>query len=127
MKFRDLKVGDLVFVVHQHRRFQDRKQKTETLPIIKMGRKYGYIEKYGREAPFCLETGHSSHQESNVRSNGYGFDVYLTEAEYHQEQHDLKERSRLQPRLVNSWGRLHDFRPEVIAKIHAILDAEGLD
>lgn len=121
MSLKHLKPGDQVFVVHQRSRYQ-KETHTETLPVVRMGRKYGYVEKYGRESPFCLQTGYSVHNESNVRVNGYGFDVYLSEADWQEEKRRDREKQRLKDRLVNNYGRLNSSIDWVL--VDKLLDEE---
>lgn len=93
---------------------------------MRVGRKYAYIEYCGSESPFCRETGESIHKESNVRMNGYGFDIYLCEQDWKDKQLAFNEKQRLQKRLLDSWRRLIDLPPGVVNKIHAVLDEAGL-
>ncbi len=123
----DLKAGDRVFVVWQRRRGQaEERAGIET--VVRVGRKYAYIKEYSQEAAFCRKTGCSVHdRDSNARANGYGFDVYLREEDYRKEQFDAKEKQRLEKRIVGSFGRLVNLRPEIVDKFNDILDGEGLD
>ena len=127
MSFKDLKVGDQIFVVWQRRRGQ-KEERSRVETVVRVGRKYAYIEQYSREAAFCRNTGRSVHdRDSNARANGYGFDVYLREEDYRKEQFNATEKRRLEKRIVGSYGRLVDLRPEIVDKFNDILDAEGLD
>lgn len=121
---RDLKVGDTVFVVQQASRGKTlRRCSTEV--ITKVGRKYGYFGGGNTwEQAFQLSTGASYHgiEGHCTRMNGYGFDVYLCEADYLKEQHDEAKADRLRVRLVDRLGRLVKLTPEVVTKIHAVLD-----
>ena len=85
MKFSGVKAGDSVFVVFQ----QSRYQKTNKLDpecgeftLSRVGKKYAYFKRYSDEVAFHLSSGTSHHGDSNARSNGYGFDVFKSEAEY---------------------------------------------
>lgn len=122
-----LKVGDTVFVVHQRQRH--RELQTEEGVIDRVGTKYAYLKRGQHwSMPFCKKTGISVHdRDSNARSNGYGFDVYRKKEDWLLVNKTAKELARLKPRLVDSWGRPHPFSLDVVMKIHAILDAEGLD
>lgn len=120
---KNIKVGDTVFVVYQKSRHSQPKEPTLE-KVVRVGKKYGYIERHGREAPFYLDSGISYHKESNERVNGYGFDVYASEEDYRKEKHEADEFNRLQSRLISdSWRRLVDLPPDAVQKIHAILDA----
>lgn len=125
-----LKVGDPVFVVWQRRR-GDTEERSGFETVVRVGRKYAYIKRYryGDVEPFCRKTGCSVHnRDCNARANGYGFDVYLNEEAYRKEQFDIAERIRLQRRLVHQhWHRLVDLSPEVVNRIHVVLDSAGLD
>lgn len=125
--FRNLKVGDTVFVVHQRRRGQT-EERSEHMQVIRIGRKYAYVEKHNREEVFCLDTGNSVHKDDTTRANGYGFDVYLCEDDYRTMQRDSTEFSRLQNRLlhpVHSY-RIIDLSPMIVTAIHEILDKFGI-
>lgn len=118
---RNLKVGDTVFVVQQERRGQEPVTSREV--IARVGRKYAYFARYCGEVPFCRETGKSHHPgECNARANGLGFDVYQREEDYRREQHETSEHKRLADRITDRWHQLVKFAPEVVAKIHAVLD-----
>lgn len=121
--FRDLKPGDKVFVVEQlSRRSSGQKKTTET--IVKIGRKFAYLESGYRERKFCLDTGHSVHGDNDhVRYNGFGFDVYLSESEYDVKQRQSDEKARLFERMVNRWGWFIELPPNVVREIHTLLDS----
>jgi len=130
--FKSKLVGDKVFVVHQNDRYRSSKgltPKTETLSICKIGRKYLYLEGWQNQK-FFKDNGVSAHHEdSNARSNGVGFDVYHSEDDYKQEQHEKLELSRLERRMISSrWNRsLTRLSPDTVNEIHKILDTEGVD
>lgn len=121
MKFRDLKVGDTVFVVYQKRR-GDKECKTETLPVVKVGRKYGYIDRYCRQESFCLNSGKSVYSY-------FRFDVYHSEAEFRQHEHTRTEFRRLAERIVLPYSSRHivDLPHDAVVAIHKILDDAGID
>ena len=123
-----LEPGDSVFVVYQKQRHKS-ELRTETAVVTKVGRKYASIGEGWNEKKFDLETGASVHKpDSNARTNGFGFDVYMTEADYQAKVHVDSEFARLQERmLMRPMARLNKLSPEVVQKIHAILDSEGLD
>ena len=122
-----LKVGDTVFVVHQRRR-GDTEDRTEEMIVHSVGIKYAYVRRYDISLPFCKKTGVSVHNPNhNARRNGCGFDVYRKAEDWILMKTTEDELARLKPRLVDSWGRPHPFSLDVVMKIHAILDAEGLD
>jgi hypothetical protein len=120
-----LKVGDVVFVVYQRTRYDTRNAtppRQESQEVVRVGRKFGYVKRYGREEPFELDTGRSSHKESNVRTNGQGFDVYETQQEYERIEHERSEYQRLEVRIrKNSWS-IVELPPDAVEKIHAVLD-----
>ena len=118
-KLFDCKAGDNVFVVPQERRYSAETPFVTT--IIRVGRKYAYILRYGRESPFCRNTGESAHSELNVRFNRLGFDVYVNEEEFTYKQAAIAEHKRLSERLLNI-GRLRQLDPITVKKIHRALD-----
>ncbi len=78
---RKLKVGQKVFVVNQPPRYGTNERVKSFETVTRMGSRYGYFQRYGREVPFCLKTGQSHHpKDCNARANGMGFDVYISEA-----------------------------------------------
>lgn len=119
--FRDLKVGDEVFVVHQKRR-ECSEQRMEWLPVTRVGTKFAYVRRWHEDEPFSRKDGASHHSESNVRQNGLGFDVYIREEDYRQVVSEWAERCRLRNRLVVSWGDLVDLSPELVAKLNRVVD-----
>lgn len=119
---RDLKVGDTVFVVHQKKR-TEKEHRTEERTVIKVGRQYAYLAGGYYDMQFSRETGQSVHlKDCNARNNGYGFDVYLSRGDWEKLVADTDAKQRLQKRLVKSYGTLVDLPPEVVGRIHAILD-----
>lgn len=124
-KLSDIKAGDIVFVVNQQPRHSEKPPETAHATVTRVGRKYGYFDRGYRQQKFDLETGYSVSSDCNARANGYGFDVYLSEGEYIDKQHEASERRRLQDRLIDRHGRLVDeLSREAIAAIHEILDRE---
>lgn len=121
MSFEGIKAGDNVFVVHQKQRHSKAERKMEFVPVSKVGRKYGYVKLYSRDAPFCLTTGYSVHGEHNVRSNGYGFDVFRTEADYHAREKHLQSIEEIRQRL--DWQGTAKLCPHQAAAILEILAA----
>jgi hypothetical protein len=127
---RDLRPGDEVFVVWGRRYEPDNKIR-ET--ISRVGREYGYIQKWRQDYRFSLDTGRSVDQKnSNARVNGRGFEVYLTEEAYRKKEYAEAEVKRLAGRLgfghtfgysdaQRVFGRLH---PDTISAIHAQLDLD---
>lgn len=124
MSLRDLKVGDEVFVVNQKRRHGDVRSTTNA-KIVRVGRKYAYIKPYGHaELPFCRESGCSVHtDDSNARVNGFGFDVYRSQADYEAEELAAAEFLRLQARICSPFNGLRKLPPGIVFDIHAVLDA----
>lgn len=119
---RDLKAGDIVFVVRQQRR-RESTVYTSDEKVSRVGRKYGYIQRGYLEEKFDLETGISVHvADCNARANGFGFDVYITEDEYLVKKINDDQKSRLTTRLVTSFGGLVDLPPDVVNEIHGLLD-----
>ena len=122
---RDLKVGDTVFVVHQLLRTK-KEHRTEEKTVIKVGRQYAYLAGGYYDMQFSRETGASVHpKDCNARANGYGFDVYLSRCDWEKLVADTEAKQRLQKRLVRCYGTLVDLSPEVVGRIHAILDDAG--
>jgi len=115
-----------VFVVYQRQRCQ-KEHRTETNNVFRVGRKYAYIERHGRESAFDKTTGVSVHSDNNARANGYGFDVYACEQDWLRKQHEETEEARLTERLERNrgWG-LIKLPPLVVAAIHAVLDEYGI-
>jgi hypothetical protein len=125
-KFENIKVGDLVFVVHQQKRFET-ERRSEIKTVLRVGRKFAFITMYGKEHPFCLATGRSVHKpDSNARVNGFGFDVYLDREEYELEDFNYSEKKRLEGRICRRFGSIIDLSPEAVRKIHDVLDADGV-
>lgn len=127
---RDVTVGDYVFVVYQRTEGQIRRNDPKLCypaKIVKKGRKYYYIEGtayyWEPELPFDPDTGESHHKTWKTRSNGYGFDVYLSPAHYHQSETEIEEFKRLKSRIHrNSYGELIDIDHDLVMAIHSILD-----
>ncbi len=119
--FRDLKVGDEVFVVDQMPRNQDG-GRSRTQTVTKVGTKFAYVKRSWGEEPFCRKTGESHHKEWNTRANGYGFDVYLCEDDYRRKVFESSDRAKLKKRLLVSYGEIVDLPPEVVAKLNSVLD-----
>lgn len=130
-KFKNLKPGDKVFVVYQRSTWQTRNDvpvKTEWAEVIKTGRTYGAIERYGRPAQFLLSNGQSWHGAHNgtARCNGQGFDVYASEQEYLDKEEDRRSRIRLAERLgiqavtERSWINIAPI--DLVLKFHAAID-----
>ena len=124
---KDIKVGDSVFVVYQRRRHSTADPRTGIKTVVRVGRKYAYIERYHQEVPFSLQNGYSVHKDCNARNNRYGFDVYASEEEYRLKQHDAAEKDRLMKRIVGPWGKLIELPPDAVNELNAILDGHGID
>lgn len=119
-----LKVGDSIFVVQQKKR-GDTEHQTSHEIVSKVGVKYAFFvdAKWGTEYKFCKHTGQSAHsRDSNARSNGYGFDVYLSGDEWLAETHAHDEHRRLSDRICDRWGRLKPLPHEAVVAIHKIID-----
>jgi hypothetical protein len=123
---KDLQVGDKVFVVRQKgRRAVGEQTSFET--ITKIGRKYGYI----KSGSFSLDNGQSVHNESYVRINGYGFDVFSTEAEYRQQEIEQEKRRNLGERLSSLLdngmsARLKNIPLDVVDALLKVMDDFGI-
>lgn len=128
---RDLQPGDEVFVVWG-RRYGPYNKTRET--ISRVGREYGYIQRWRQDYRFSLDTGRSVDQkDSNAQANGRGFEVYLTEEAYQKKEYEVAEVKRLVDRLgfhrthggafgaQRVFGRLH---PDTISALHDQLDWE---
>tara|TARA_R110002096_G_scaffold66682_4_gene162259 strand:- start:6823 stop:7221 length:399 start_codon:yes stop_codon:yes gene_type:complete len=123
--FRDLKVGDTIFVVQQQDRWRTENNKpveTSFEIITKVGRKYAYFERGRLEYCFCLDSGVSIHKDNNTRSNGYGFDVFHNLSEYNDKLHQEERFSLLSGRLMKRNGTIIDLDPVAVEAIHEILD-----
>jgi hypothetical protein len=118
MKFKDLKVGDTVFVASQDSRWSSRRF-YGTYTVTKVGRKYGT---FGIDNKFDLATGMSVHGECSVRANGYGFDVFVDSDDYETSQHDIKMRARLRELIRHVDVR--DLKLSSVEKIVAVLESE---
>ena len=116
---RGMKAGDTVFVVPQ-RRYQEPYETT----IVRVGRKYGYINErgYGSTSRYDIDTGESVHGDCNARINGRGFDVYRTRQEFERVNRERAEFERLGERVVGSRARLIALPPDAVERMHAILD-----
>jgi hypothetical protein len=114
-----LKTGEKVFVVPQVTRY--RTGEPFYTEVTRVGKKYGYILRYGCERPFDLLTGASHHKENNDRINGFGFDVYKSEDEYNKEQKVASDYADLKSRLRGNYD-FPKLPPEVVDKITAILN-----
>jgi len=126
--FKNLKVGDKVWVQHQEGRYSATKE-GEYITVEKLGRKYGYLAKGFGDKAFCLKTGQSHHPSfGNVRANGWGFDVYPTQEDYLNAMHAKDEFIRLQKRLTKgNWRVIVDLPPQAVNEIHAVLDKYGIE
>jgi len=117
-----LKPGDKVFVVWQGRWQKD--LRTEHATVVKVGRKYGYLD---RDKAFDLVSGESHHGTNDIssRMNGFGFDVYATEAEYRQKTKRVERFRELAERLGFHVTSLRALDPEAVEAIHEILDGDA--
>lgn len=124
--FEGLCVGDAVFLVPQQR---GPRSLAGLRPVVKMGRKYGYIQGYSEPLPFRLDNGESPSYDHNTRANGFGFDVYPSEAVYLEKKEALTQKERLKKRISAAFGGvdIERIRHHAVMNIHAILDAEGID
>lgn len=123
--FDGLCVGDTVFIVPQKRGPQSI---AGLQKVIKIGRKYGYVQGYHDSVPFRLDNGESHSDDYRTRSNGYGFDVYFSEADYLAKKEAREQFARLCNRLyANTWKDIIGMSPQAVMSMHAILDAEGID
>lgn len=92
-----------------------------TTIVTKVGKKYGYFNddtKYPVEQRFNLSDGQSSSSYSY-------FKVFPSKEDYEKRLQEQNERIRLKHRLINEGpilSDLIDLPPEVINKIHAVLD-----
>ncbi len=125
MNCKHLKAGDQVYLIEQANR--SRSSTACYTEVVKIGKKYGYILRHGRQAPFDLITGQSVHNDSNARWNGQGFDVWPSKESYDEHIAKLEERQRLSTRIASlSHGqyrpRLDHASPELVADLHAALD-----
>ena len=128
MSFKHLKAGDEVYLVNQSKRLNP----AGYIEVVRVGRKYGYIKRYGRQEPFDLLTGQSVHNDdSNARYNGWGFDVLPSEEAYRAHIATIEAKTRLVTRLealrFNKYSStLEKASPELVADLHAVLDRHGI-
>lgn len=125
---KSLKVGDTVFVVHQKRR-HEKECRSHPSKVVKVGRKYAWLDCH-RDAKFSLETGMSVHHpDDNARANGYGFDVYHSEAAFNAKRYIRNEFRRLAERIVSPYSGRHlvDLPHDAVVAIHKILDEAGIE
>jgi hypothetical protein len=124
MNCEHLKAGDQVYLIEQAKQSNTARY----LKVVKVGKKYGYILRHGREVPFDLLTGQSVHNnDSNARRNGQGFDVWPCKESYDEHIAKLEERQRLSTRIAslsrNQYRpKLDHASPELVADLHAALD-----
>lgn len=128
---RDVKVGQSVFIVPQKSR-HSQQEPGFTAVVTKVARKYATAQtndgKWKREYEFNREFGSNKEKpDSNVRVNGFGFDVYHDVAEVVEQERQCQIRGALPARLVNSWGSLKDIPIECVEKIHALLTEYGVE
>jgi len=128
---RDVTVGQSVFIVPQKSRHAKQEQGFAAV-VTKIGRKYATATatdgKWKREYEFNREFGSSKEKpDSNVRVNGFGFDVYHDVAEVVEQERQRQVRALLPARLVNRWGSLKDIPFECVEKIHALLTDYGVE
>ena len=118
---RDVKVGDVVYVVAQSN------SASFEWSVARVGRKYGYLKlNKWSEDPFDLSTGYSHHDPNhNVRVHKRGFDVYRSKEEY--EKFAAKKASEL--RLCRRLAPRHSYAvetsnmpSELVAELHEVLD-----
>ncbi len=127
MNCKHLKAGDQVYLIEQAKQSNTARY----VKLVKVGRRYGYILRYGREVPFDLLTGQSVHNDSNARWNGHGFDVWPSKESYDAHIAELEERKRLSVRIAslsrNQYRpKLDHASPELVADLHAALDRHGI-
>lgn len=125
---RGLKPGDTVYVVHQAKQ-RETDRRVEAVPVVKIGRKYGYVaHRIGDQGKFSLDTGESCHDPNhNARVNGYGFDVYLREEDWQLDLYELRRFRELALLLCGPCDHrsLKPLPPHVVEAIHAILEDEN--
>ena len=126
--FKDIKVGDDVFVVEQLSRYAERHNespKTYRGEVVRVGRKYGSVKygKYGTRCKFRLENGHSHHDsDCNARANGLGFNVYRTQSDYERELYAKDLHERLSKRLVDRFSGLVPLPLSTLEAIEQLLN-----
>jgi hypothetical protein len=128
---RDVKVGDAVFVVPQKQRHGN--QEPGFIAVVsKVARKYAIANhnkgNWNRIYEFVRESGASKESpDSNLRVNGFGFDVYHSESEFFEAQRRHQIRTSLPGRIVDRWGRMKIMPHACIERIHAILNEYGVE
>ena len=130
MSFKHIKPGDQVYVVWQSKK--QAQGEGYYMSVAKVGRKYGYIERHGRQEPFDLLTGESVHNYcSNSRANGWGFDVWHSKEAHDAHIATIEASTRLATRLSglrrNQYSStLENASAELVADLHAVLDRHGV-
>lgn len=124
-KFGHLKPGDLVLVVTQKHRFHNRR--AEFVPLTRVGRRYGYVDRYSREQAFDLKTGQSIHSSnSNVRSYGGGFDVFLGVDDFRRAEVELANDRALRAFLRDAhYSSVLNGSPALMADMITLLQRHG--
>ncbi len=127
MNYKHLKAGDQVYLIEQAKQSNTARY----FKVVKVGKKYGYILRYGREARFDLLTGQSVHNDSNARWNGQDFYVWPSKESYDEHIAKLEERQRLFTRIASLSHdqyrpMLDHASPELVADLHAVLDHHGI-
>ena len=121
------KAGQQVFVVHQVPRQRTGKSgESHHAEVLRVGTKHCYLLIHGREQAFDWRTGASVGGVDDARANGFGFDVYDSQADWAKQQRDIHQLRELGERLI-SHGRLRFMPPECVEKIHAVLDEFGIE
>jgi hypothetical protein len=123
MLFKDLKVGDKVFVSKlPDSRIKNAVRTGEYKTVVKLGRVYGYLEGGILESPaFRLENGHSHHADGNARSNGWGFDVFPSEEAFIYSCAVTEAIGRIQSKLNANTGCISALPDDAILKIDKII------
>lgn len=111
---RKLKAGDEVFAV-----FANALGKGDhgyCVKVVRIGRKWAYIERFNREMAFDPETG-------KCKSDSYPeFDVFNDRTEYDRMRYEAQVRIRLRKRLCTSFATLVVMPTECVDKLHRVLD-----
>ena len=128
--FKDLKPGDEVYVVRQRSRWSSPSE-PEYRPVTKIGRQYGYVQMsaYASEK-FCLTSGASVHiPNHNQRTNGYGFDVFLSKEHYEEWRYAEETVNKCRTRMYKFFGGLGtpDLPLAAAEEILAVFDKYKLE
>ena len=118
-----VKAGDELFIVFGLSSWQARNghsAKTELASVVKVGRKYIYLNGFHYPVEKNGKSWHGNYTSSAHR-NSHGFNAYLDRADYELEKREQEARSLFRTTLSCDW-RISDRLPiDKINRINAIL------